>query len=328
MSDPETAEQIADSATEWVSRLDAAGNEAHLQARFREWVSGDPRRQGAFLRAQAAWQLLDRASVLGPAAETPDVRDEAPNEAIGEQQIGRRRLLAGGSAIVGSGLAAALGISLWRNSPMRIVTSVGEIRRIPLADGSLAAVNTASSLDVAMRDNLRQVALNHGEAWFQVAKDRNRPFVVEAGNARIRAVGTAFAVRRSNHGAEVQVTEGVVEVWITNAAGNVRRIAAGESIYLDANQLHALQHDSTRIEQSLGWRNGELIFDGDTVEDAVKELNRYNVLQVTVVDSELAQERLVGRFQTNEPEKFAFAAAALVNGRAVVMPDRIELHRN
>src|SRR3546814_2061558 len=92
-------------------------------------------------------------------------------------------------------------------------TSVGEIRRVPLADGSIAAINTASAIDVKLDDAARHVRVVEGEAWFQVARDKQRPFVVAAGRARVRAVGTAFSVRRRAGGADVLVTEGEVEVW-------------------------------------------------------------------------------------------------------------------
>src|SRR3546814_6499165 len=82
------------------------------------------------------------------------------------------------------------------------LTAIGEIRRVPLSDGSLAAVNTQTTLDVTMKPELRQVALKDGEAWFQVAKDRSRPFVVEVGDVRVRAVGTAFAVKRTESSEE------------------------------------------------------------------------------------------------------------------------------
>src|SRR3546814_7113773 len=84
----------------------------------------------------------------------------------------------------------------------QIQTAIGEIRRVPLSDGSLAAVNTQTTLDVTMKPEVRQVALKDGEAWFQVAKDRARPFVVEIGDVRVRAVGTAFAVTRTAAGVD------------------------------------------------------------------------------------------------------------------------------
>src|SRR3546814_19688281 len=60
-------------------------------------------------------------------------------------------------------------------------------------------------------------------AWFQVAKDRARPFVVEVGDVRVRAVGTAFGVKRTAGGVDVQVTEGVVEVWRVGDEGHIQR---------------------------------------------------------------------------------------------------------
>src|SRR3546814_10232647 len=96
-------------------------------------------------------------------------------------------------------------------------TSGGEIRRGPLADGSIAAINTASAIDVKLDDAARHVRVVEGEAWFQVARDKQRPFVVAAGRARVRAVGTAFSVRRRAGGADVLVTVGGVEVWADGA---------------------------------------------------------------------------------------------------------------
>src|SRR3546814_1649845 len=114
----------------------------------------------------------------------------------------------------------------------QIQTAVGEIRRVPLSDGSLAAVNTQTSLDVTMKPQVREIALNDGEAWFQVAKDRARPFVVEVGDVRVRAVGTAFGVKRTAGGVDVQVTEGVVEVWRVGDEGHIQRVAAGSRVFV------------------------------------------------------------------------------------------------
>src|SRR3546814_7473302 len=85
-----------------------------------------------------------------------------------------------------------------------------------------------TTLDVTMKPEVRQVALKDGEAWFQVAKDRARPFVVEIGDVRVRAVGTAFAVKRTAAGVDVQVTEGVVEIWRVGDEAKIQRVKEGE----------------------------------------------------------------------------------------------------
>src|SRR5690606_22353592 len=157
----------------------------------------------------------------------------------------------------------------------QIQTAIGEIRRVPLSDGSLAAVNTQTALDVTMKPKLRQIALKGGEAWFQVAKDRARPFLVEIGDVRVRAVGTAFSVRREANGVDVQVTEGVVEVWRVGDEANIRRVAAGTRAFIAPDKaVVSVAAASEQIDNALAWRTGQLVFDGDTVAEAVAEFNR------------------------------------------------------
>jgi transmembrane sensor len=211
------------------------------------------------------------------------------------------------------------GIGLLRSPTEHIETAVGEIRRLPLKDGSMAAVNTATKLAIKIRPEVRQIALDEGEAWFQVAHDRARPFVVVAGDIRVRAVGTAFSVRRMEAGADVQVTEGAVEVWSVDAQTNKRRISAGARTFVsDAAGPGIAVEASTQIDRSLAWRSGQLIFDGDTLGAAASEINRYNAVQIRIADPSLANEKFVGRFRTNEPEALAQAAATILGARAVM----------
>jgi transmembrane sensor len=223
MSERETAEAIEADAIAWVARLDRAGDEACLEAELAAWLGDDARRRGAYFRAQAAWRMLDRASVLRGSAQQASA-EPASGDSYAEERddgefveavpfISRRRLLFGGLAAAGVAGLFVLGRSDWDMPVQRIETAIGEIRRVPLEDGSMAAVNTASRLAVRLQPDTRQVELAQGEAWFQVAHDAARPFVVEAGDVRVQAVGTAFSVRRTAAGADIQVTDGTVEVW-------------------------------------------------------------------------------------------------------------------
>jgi transmembrane sensor len=201
---------------------------------------------------------------------------------------------------------------------------LGEIRRVPLADGSLVAINTKTALEVAMKPKSRHVVLKKGEAWFQVAKDPERPFVVAAGSVRVRAVGTAFSVRRGDEaeaGVDVMVTEGVVETWIEGEQASRRRLSAGSRIILASAASPTVAESPSEIERSLAWRNGEIALDGESLEQAARLFNRYNSRQIVIEDPGLAQERFVGLFQTNEPESFAAAVAATL-GAAVSDDER------
>jgi transmembrane sensor len=220
----------------------------------------------------------------------------------------------------GGALAAALvgGVGFWTLRPQRLDTRLGEIRRVPLADGSLVAINTKTALEVVMKPKARRILLKEGEAWFQVAKDPTRPFVVAAGQVRVRAVGTAFSVRRDAEpgaGVDVMVTEGVVETWVEGDESSRRRVSAGSRIILASTASPTVAESPSQIERSLAWRNGEIALDGESLEQAARLFNRYNSRQIVIDDPALARERFVGLFQTNEPESFAAAVAATLCGR-------------
>lgn len=328
MSERETPQAIHDSAVAWVVRLDRSDGDPQTRAELESWLAGDVRRRGAFFRAQAAWGMLDRASALRGGQ-----RIERPQDVDRSAWLSRRKMLWGGGMAAASVAAVVSGVALWPRSATqvagdRIETAIGEIRRVPLSDGSLAAVNTQTKLAVRIEPAVRRIALDEGEAWFQVAKDRTRPFIVEAGEVRVKAVGTAFSVHRTGDGADVQVTEGVVEVWTVGNEANVRRVSAGARTFVsDATGPAPAVEASVEIDRTLAWRNGQLIFDGDTLAEAAAEFNRYNRIKVEVADPGLAREKMIGRFRTNEPDAFARAAAGLLGAKAEISADRIVLSR-
>ena len=316
MSERETAEAINEQAMQWIARLDRDGRDA-LRAELDVWLAGDTRRQGAFLRAEAAWNLLDRASILEPADQEP-VRPP----------MSRRRMLVGG------GLAASLaattgGWFAWRTArTLRITTGKGEIRRVPLSDGSMAIVNTETRVKVDLQPQLRAVALDEGEAWFEVARDRDRPFVVKAGDVRVRAIGTAFSVRRLATGAVVQVTEGVVETWCVGNEAAAVRVSQGRKAFVTPVAKPTVAPEAAEeIDRNLAWRTGLIILDGDTLAQAAAEFNRYNERRIVIDDPELAGLTYVGRFRTNEPEAFVQSVALTLGARTQSTAEEFLIYR-
>jgi transmembrane sensor len=307
----------------WAIRLDGEGLSEGEQQALDDWLGEDERRQGALLRAQAALSYLDRGRALaapfelerdGPASEEP-------------LSFGRRGFLIGGalSALVAAGFG---GFVLLHPGVENIATSLGEVRRIPLADGSMASINTDSRIAVAIGKAARQVKLEEGEAWFQVAHDKKRPFIVEAGRVRVEAVGTAFSVRRREDGAEVLVTEGAVETWVVGHEDARKRIAAGAMGFV-AETAPAVEVEQApeKIDRALAWRSGEIALDGESLSYAVAEINRYNERKLVIDDPDLAREPLVGYFRTNEPENFGRAVAGMLGAQAIEEGDTIHLSR-
>jgi transmembrane sensor len=189
-------------------------------------------------------------------------------------------------------------------------------------------VNTQTRLAVDMEQHARKISLEQGEAWFQVAKDPARPFIVAAGQVRVRAIGTAFAVQRLATGADVQVTEGTVEVWSVGNEANRKHVTAGARTFAaDESGPYAVVEASLEIDRALSWREGNLQLDGDTLGNAAAQFNRYNVIKLDVT-AELRDERVIGRFRTNEPEAFAQAAALMLGAKISQDGDTIRIARD
>jgi len=297
MTDREKAEDIEAEAARWVWRLDRDGRAPELEAQLEAWLAGDARRRGAFLKAESVWSLLDRA------------RGTAPSSFAGRARpVSRRVLLAGAGGAIAAAMVGA-GVLLLREE--RFNTGVGEVRRVPLEDGSAVAINTASAVEVAFQRGQRTVRLREGEAWFQVARDVQRPFVVEAGAVRVRAVGTAFSVRRRANGADVLVTEGVVEVWAEGATRAPARLRAGQGAFIDASAVvRPAVAAPEAVDRKLEWRYGKIDLAGETLSEAVADFNRYNDRKLVIADPRIADERLYGVFNTGGPDAFAAAVGA------------------
>jgi transmembrane sensor len=281
---------IQEEASRWVARMDADCWDEAAEEALSQWLAADPRHDGALLRAQAAW------ASLGLSAAPAEL---GPRKAAG---LNRRNFLVGGAAVA-AGLAGGVAFLL---SGTTYRTGIGEIRRVPLADGSTVTVNTASSVSVDFDDSLRRVRVDKGEAWFQVAKDTARPFLVEAGRVRVKAVGTAFSVRRRDGRADILVTEGVVEVWTDGASQLPVRVSAGARAFIwDDSTVERTVNATASIDRALAWRSGKIDLDGETLEEAVAEFNRYNQRKLRIVDPKLAREAFDGVFRVDDPEGFA-----------------------
>lgn len=309
MNTREKSTEIEEEAIRWVWRLDREGRTPALVAALDAWCAADPRREGAFLQAEAAWTMLDAGRRL-------------PGEAAPAPQVSRRRVFAAGAALA----AGIAGIGVYTFSGERYGTTIGEIRSVPLADGSIAAINTQSRVDVDLKPDIRLVRINEGEAWFHVAKDSTRPFIVEAGNARVRAVGTAFSVRRRDNGAEVLVTEGTVETWSVGAEATPVRLSAGaKATITPKTDIAPKIAAASEIDRALAWRGGKIDLAGETLADAVGEFNRYNTRQLIIADPKLAQERFYGLFRTDDPEGFARAVRQSLGAKVSEDPSTIRL---
>src|SRR5581483_5979713 len=166
-------------------------------------------------------------------------------------------------------------------------TPIGGIESVPIADGSQVTLNTDTRIRVDVDEHQRRVVLDRGEAFFQVAKDPTRPFIVVVGTQRVIAVGTQFSVRREAGEVQVAVTEGKVRVEDLSSSSLV---GTPENVFLTpgsvarANDTGVMvqRRSVADVEAQLSWRSGVLRFRQITLAAAVAEFNRYNVRKIVI----------------------------------------------
>jgi len=210
---------------------------------------------------------------------------------------------------------------LFQTTAMPIVyqqfsTEIGEQTRFTLPDGSLVQLNTNSLLTISFSDNHRQLNLIKGEALFDVSKDKTRPFSVSSGQQSFTALGTIFNVQKNeNNNLELIVTEGRVLIADSNESlptliqkitqatqqKNSSIIVAGEkAVIINKNQLPTSKVTQQALSQELAWQKGMLIFDGESLTDALDEISRYTNIKFTIEDEQLANIKVAGYFKAGD----------------------------
>ncbi|QLF95037.1 FecR family protein [Pseudomonas sp. ABC1] len=179
------------------------------------------------------------------------------------------------------------------------VTTVGERRQLHLQDGSQLWLNSASAVAIDYSPGSRTVRLLKGEALFDVAKDATRPFIVQAGDGSVRAVGTRFDVDLHARHTDVVVSEGIVEV--TSGKQTAVRLVAGQGVTYQAGQpLGALRQ--VDAQDSTAWQRGKLIFNRRPLGEVLAELERHLPGKLHLTDDALRGLRISGVFELDDPQ--------------------------
>jgi transmembrane sensor len=185
-------------------------------------------------------------------------------------------------------------------------TEIGGLEAVPMADGSSVTLNTDSGIRVAITDTERRVDLQRGEAFFEVAKDSKRPFVVRAGTSRIIAVGTKFSVRREAGEVRVVVTEGRVRVETGQGPNTdpITLVSAGSVAHAQGTGILVESKASPDTDELLSWRRGFVVFHDTPIAAAAAELNRYNRRKIVIEDEDVAAIRIGGNFRATNAAAF------------------------
>jgi len=300
---------IEEKAADWLLRHDR-GLALAEQKELATWLHADPRHAEIYAELQETWCRIDELR------ETPPLASQVTPSRFSRKPIWFSATIAAAAVVVFAWFNA---VHLAPSYATTASTAVGEQRVLPLPDGSVIQLNTATTVAVQFTARERRVQLVQGEAHFQVAKNPARPFVVGAGAVAVKAVGTAFDVRLQTERITVLVTEGKVRVDDSAKGESMLPVVAldHEPPLLLAGQRAVIPTASGRpsilaivsvlgpgeMSEALAWQSRRLEFVATPLATIVAEFNRYNQHKLVLTDPQLAERRFGGTFAANDTEE-------------------------
>jgi transmembrane sensor len=288
-------------ACDWFIELREELNSPEAVSAWLEWCAADPRNREAFEQARRVWAVTEGAHVENLGFAPPPPQQQPKSQVRGA----RRWKLAGAGVALAATVAAValLGPDLLRTDgdPSLAVlhTPVGKNREVPLADGSTVVLGAGSRVVAELDASSRQLRLENGEAYFKVARDSRRPFVVSAGPVRVTALGTEFNVRAATGRVIVAVAEGLVQI---DAGGDGKRaplrVGAGETVSLDTVDASMQLAHADPITMA-SWQQGRLEFTREPLSAVIASVNRYSARRIEIDGAAVGDLRFTGTVFTD-----------------------------
>lgn len=319
-SRPKLPPAVVAEAAAWLAILHGPGRTNAVEQGFFKWLQASADHPRAFEEVTEVWE--DSRNLPRP-ARLPRPAVPRLSKAVG--------LAAAAMVVVAIG-----SLLLLRTGRDGVATDVGEQRVLTLEDGTQIMLNTATRVVVSYDERARTVELKSGEALFEVARHPEWPFVVVAGEQRIRALGTAFVVRREKNRIAVTLVHGKVAVTAgepqsgeppadTRAAPEPRGVVLVPGQRLTVDPAGLVQLDMPKLDAVLAWQRRELALDDVPLWQAVAEVNRYSTKPILLEQPAAAGVHVSGLFRTGDALSFARAVAAAYQLQVIEQEHRILL---
>jgi len=338
--------QIVDEATEWLMSLEdrecaALRDGAGQPKGFLDWLNRSPEHIRVFLEISYAHYSLsaidagDLMEVECPAEREGTLRSNVVNlrvpkqndepvddswlQAVGTVRSRRQPVSRRSKWVVASVLGVvAIGGGTWlaAGSPETgsdarslLTTQVGERSITQFKDGSAVYLNTATNMELQSNHHSLSARLESGEVFVQIPSN-SRPLSLRVGGLRLDSLGGQLDVRHEAGETQISVLEGRVRLSCDCAPQEVV-LPAGFQLHIDSaiglSQIQPqplTQHERNNLN---GWRDGRLNFEGQSLAEVVRELNRYNRRQIVLGDPDIAARPVDGIFSATDVDGFIAA---------------------
>ncbi|MCL6705962.1 FecR family protein [Pseudomonas sp. R2.Fl] len=313
--DAKSERELFAEATHWLLTLREAPEGSPLFAEFEVWLRSSADHRMAWESVNHAWGFLGTAQ--------PAYRGKnwtAPSEI---KVPSRRRGMFRGRyrGPVAAALSVAALCLLWLAAPAVLLTieadyqtATGETRLVRMEDGSTLELGGDSAVATDVDAGQRHVSLLAGEVFFDVARDENRPFVVEAGDVRVTVLGTAFDVGRSSRRTTVALLRGAVSATVEGTDGSSFELHPGQQLVFDHASGEAEVADIS-LEDIGAWRDSRMALSDVTVAEAVEMVQRYHPAWISLPDRGLADRKVSGLFDLGDPDRALTAIVGAFGGK-------------
>jgi transmembrane sensor len=303
MSETANAHDVKTRAAEWRDRKDREDWSAEDQKALDAWLAQSSAHMVAYLRVDAAWTRADRLSALrgNPTPQRPTPASS-----------GRRTLpilfrMAAAALVLGVAGYAASDYLKPKPVAHTYATAIGGSETIRLADGSRIELNTNTVVRTEMSGKRRFVALEKGEAYFDIVHDAERPLIVQVGGQRIVDLGTQFSVHRDEGRLEVKLVEGRAQFESANGA-KLAVLTPGDVLVKRGPTLTVTRKTERVLSDELSWRRGMLTFLHTPLSEVARELNRYNRQKIVIADASVARLTMNGAIPATSLSAFTNTA--------------------
>lgn len=317
----------ADEALEWFARLQTSGSDPAVVRDFEVWAAADPHHSAEYRKLQAIWgssELEGAAKRVGRQLKRPADSSLLPRQ----KHLFRRRW-----AVGFAGLATMLIVMIFLHQlPMLLlqwradyISEVGKQITVTLPDGSTMILNTDSAVSIDFDGSRRNVTLLQGEAYFNVIRDPDHPFLVTSAFTRVEAKGTAFSVRMENSSDLVALEHGRVGVTLLSGHYDSVDLEPGQIVSATEHQLSRVTSIDTSME--FAWLQGRMSFYDQPFSQVIARLQRYYRGHIILADAQIGQTIVSGNYRLDDPAGAIRSLAAAAKARITQLPGGIIILR-
>lgn len=269
-------------AIDWFMRMRHGDVDHPDRGRFEAWLMACPSHQQAYADVSSLWQDFDSTPHLQSLAVAMAQKEFLEKE---RQARKRRSVAAAALSILLVVGASLLGYRTWQAEPvMQMIASaaIGQVKSQRLEDGTMLTINASSDIEITYYRDRRLVKLKRGEAIFEVARDEDRPFIIDSGHAQVTVLGTRFAVNRLQHLVRVSVDHGRVRVESMDG----KNAAAHSPLLLRDGEVAEIRPAEPPLlvprsaADAFSFAQGIIAFDKAGLQEIAETLSRYRTQPV------------------------------------------------